>query len=98
MEESTGLVEAFEAAYDQILSSNSAYEGKRDVLIAELDDLINVHFEDLVTQSDNAVSQLEAIAGDFQLKTVARDLLSTVSATIATSRDSAVAARDVRPH
>ena len=95
-EESGGLVQAFEDAYQLILSSNLDYSGKRDVLISDLDDLINVTYEDLIAQSNAAVSQLEAVAGDFHLKTVARNILSAISTTITTSRDSAIAARVVR--
>ena len=65
-------------------------------MITELDDLINVHFEDLISQSESAVSQLEAIAGDFHLKTVTRGILSILSASIITNRDSALAAMEVR--
>ena len=95
MEESTELVEAFEAAYDQILSSNSAYDDRRDALITELDNLINVRFVDLMDTLDDAQSQLNGITGEFFLKIIALDILSSISTTITSVRDSATAAQEV---
>ena len=94
-EESSELVEAFESAYEQILLSNSAYNGKRDALITKLDDLINVHFEDVVAQSDNALSRLEAVSGEFYLKSVTRDIHLAIAAAITSSRDSALTSQEV---
>ena len=95
MEESTELVAAFEAAYDQILSSNSAYDDRRDALITELDNLINVRFVDLMDTLDDAQSQLNGITGEFFLKIIALDILSSISTTITNVRDSATAAQEV---
>ena len=95
MEESTELVAAFEAAYDQVLSSNSAYDERRDALITELDNLINVRFVDLMDTLDDAQSQLNGITGEFFLKTIALDILSSISTTITSIRDSATAAQEV---
>ena len=95
MEESTELVAAFEAAYDQILSSNSAYDDRRDALITELGNLINVRFVDLMDTLDDAQSQLNGITGEFFLKTIALDILSSISTTITSVRDSATAAQEV---
>ena len=95
MEESSTLVESFEAAYDQILSSNLAYDGAQDTLMYKLDELISVHFPDVTAQLEDTLMQLSGITGDFYLKTVALDLLNSLSVTISNTSDLAIAAQDV---
>ena len=86
-EQSTQLVESFEEAYDLILTSNSAYDDIPESLITELDNLINVHFEDVMTQLDDALSRLNAISSEFYLKDIALDLYADISTILTKSRD-----------
>ena len=86
-EQSTQLVESFEEAYDLILTSNSAYDDIPESLITKLDNLINVHFEDVMTQLDDAMSRLNAISSEFYLKDIALDLYADISTILTKSKD-----------
>ena len=94
-DQSSELVEGFEDAYDLILTSNSAYDEIPESLIAELDNLINVHFDDVMDQLDDTMSQLNAIPSDFFLKRIAWDIYFDILAVFSTIRDSAMANREV---
>ena len=94
-EASSELVEDFEEAYEQLLLSNLAYDNIPDALITELDDLINEHFEDVLTQLGDSMSRLDAIRDEFYLKSVAWDIHSSIWSATTHNRASATTAREV---
>ena len=94
-DQSSELVEGFEDAYNLILMSNSAYDEIPESLIAELDNLIDVHFDDVMDQLDDTISKLNAIPSDFFLKSIAWDIYFDILAVFSTIRDSATANREV---
>ena len=78
-----------------MLSSNSAYDGTKDVLINELDDLIDVHFEDVITQLDDALSRLDDLPNEFSLKSDVWDIYSTLRDRATSNKASAQTAKEV---
>ena len=93
---SVPLAEGFEAAYDQLVASDSAYNGIRDTLITELDDLIDVHFEDIATRLSGTLSRLDSLQNDFILKSTAWDIHSAIWDRYTSSRDSAQTSVEVK--
>ena len=92
---SISLVEAFEAAYDQVLSSNSVYDSRKAILITELDNLIDVHFKDVMTQLDGALSRLDALSNEFSLKSDVWGVYSALRDSATSNRASAQIAKEV---
>ena len=92
---STRLVETFEAVYDQVLSSNSVYDSRKTVLITELDNLIDVHYEDVMAQLDGALSRLDALPNEFPLKSDAWGVYSALRDSATSNKASAQTAKEV---
>ena len=97
-EASTKLVEEFEAVYDQILTSNLAYDDTKEVLITELANLINVHFDNVMTRLDGALSRLDALSNDFPLKSDVWEVYSAIRDSATSRKTSAQAAQEVTSH
>ena len=94
-EASAKLVEDFEAAYDFLVSSNAVYENIRDDLITELDTLINVHFEDVLTKLDDALSRFDTLPSNFYLKDIAFEIHSALWTALTSNQVLATTARMV---
>lgn len=92
---STELVENFKATYDLLVISSSAYDDFQNVLNSELDKLINVHFEDVMTRLDGAMSRLDALSNDFPLKSNAWNVYSTIQDSYISIKASAENGREV---
>ena len=92
---STELVENFKAAYDSLVSSHVAYDSIQDSLTTELENLINVNFEEVLTKLDDVETRLDGLSNEFPLENYARDIYSDLRDSCAQSKTAADSARSV---
>lgn len=92
---STELVENFKAAYDSLVSSHVAYDSIPDSLTTELENLIDVNFEEVLTKLDDVETRLDGLSNEFPLENYARDIYSDLRDSYAQSKTAAESARSV---
>lgn len=92
---STELVENFKATYDSLVSSHAAYDSIQDSLTTELENLIDVNFEEVLTKLDDVETRLDGLSNEFPLENYARDIYSDLRDSYAQSKTAADSARSV---
>ena len=92
---STQIVENFKSAYDSLISSNAAYNDIPDSLTTELENLININFEEVLNKLDDVEMRLDALSNEFPLKSYARDIYSGLRESYTQSKTAAESARTV---